>query len=45
MKPMDGKSPLEINLGPLNPVKKLLLKFVRGTVVEKVMRDQGVLKE
>ena len=45
VKLMDGKSPLEINLGPLNPLKKLLLKFVKGTVVEKVMRDQGVLKE
>ena len=45
VKLMDGKSPLEINLGPLNPMKKLLLHFISGTAIEKVMRDQGVIKE
>ena len=43
---MDGKSPLEIELpGPLNALKKPLLKLVKGTVIEKVLREQGVLKD
>ena len=45
VKLMDGKSPLEIDLGPLNPMKKLLLHFIKGTAIEKVMRDQRVVKE
>lgn len=46
VKLMDGKSPLEIALpGPLNALKKPLLRVVKGTVVEKVLRDQGVIKE
>ena len=43
---MHGKSPLEIELpGPLNALKKPLLKLVKGTVIEKVLREQGVLKD
>ena len=43
---MDGKSPLEIELpGPLNLLKKPLLKAVQGTVVEKLLRDHHVLKD
>ena len=43
---MDGKSPLEIQLpGPLNALKKPLLKFVKGNVIEKVLRDHNVLKD
>ena len=43
---MDGKSPLEIELpGPLNALKKPLLRLIRGSVIEKVLRDQGVIKE
>lgn len=46
VKLMDGKSPLEIELpGPLNALKKPLLKLVKGTVIEKVLRDHNVLKE
>ena len=46
VKLMDGKSPLEIQLpGPLNLVKKPLLHFVKGTVIEKVLRDYDVLKD
>ncbi len=46
VKLMDGKSPLEIELpGPLNALKKPLLHVIKGTVVEKVLRDQGVIKE
>ena len=46
VKLMDGKSPLEIQLpGPLNALKKPLLHFIKGTVVEKVLRDHDVLKE
>ena len=41
---MDGKSPLEISLpGPLELLKKPLLKAIRGTVIEKVLKDQGIL--
>ena len=42
---MDGKSPLEINLGPLNMFKKPLIKTVKGTVIEKLLRDHEVLKD
>lgn len=43
---MDGKSPLEIELpGPLNALKKPILRVVKGTVVEKILRDHDVLKE
>ena len=46
VKLMDGKSPLEISLpGPLNVLKKPLLRVVKGTVVEKVLRDHDVIKE
>lgn len=46
VKLMDGKSPLEIELpGPLNALKKPLLRVVKGTVVEKVLRDHDVIKE
>ena len=46
VKLMDGKSPLEIELpGPLNALKKPLLRVVKGTVVEKVLRDHNVIKE
>ena len=45
VKLMDGKSPLEIQLpGPLNALKKPLLKLVKGNVIEKVLRDHNVLK-
>lgn len=44
VKLMDGKSPLEIELpGPLNLLKKPLLKVVKGTLVEKVLRDHNVI--
>ena len=43
---MDGKSPLEIELpGPLNALKKPLLNLIKGTVIEKVLRDHDVLKD
>lgn len=43
---MDGKSPLEAELpGPLNLVKKPLLKKLKGTVVEKVLRDHHILRD
>ena len=46
VKLMDGVSPLEIPLpGPLNLVKKPLLKAVKGTVVEKVLKDHNVIKD
>ena len=45
VKLMDGKSPLEINLGPLNYIlKSLLFKAVKGTIIEKLLRDHEVLK-
>ena len=45
VKLMDGKSPLEINLGPLNRLKKPILKKIQGTVIEKVLRDHDIIKE
>ena len=46
VKLMDGKSPLEIELpGPLNALKKPLIHLVKGTVVEKLLREHDVLKD
>ena len=46
VKLMDGKSPLEIQLpGPLNALKKPVIKVVKGTVIEKLLRDHGILTE
>lgn len=46
VKLMDGKSPLDIELpGPLNVLKKPLLRVVKGTVVEKLLRDHHVLTD
>ena len=46
VKLMDGKSPLEIQLpGPLNALKKPVIKVVKGTVIEKLLRDHGILTD
>ena len=46
MKLMDGKSPLEIELpGPLNLIKKPLLSVVKGTDIEKLLKEHGILKD
>ncbi len=46
VKLMDGKSPLEIPLpGPLNAAKKALIKKVKGTVIEDLLREHNILKE
>ncbi|HAU86619.1 MAG TPA: oleate hydratase [Lachnospiraceae bacterium] len=46
VKLMDGKSPLEIELpGPLNALKKPVLKKIKGTVIEKVLRDHDVIRD
>ena len=46
VKLMDGKSPLQISLpGPLNMLKKPVLGLIKGTVIEKVLRDHDVLKD
>ena len=46
VKLMDGRSPLEMRLpGPLNALKKPLLKIIDGTVIEKVLRDHGVIRD
>ena len=43
---MDGKSPLEIELpGPLNLIKKPLLKVVKGTIIEDLLKEHGILKD
>ena len=42
---MDGKSPLDMELpGPLNLLKKPALKAVKGTVIEKLLREHGILR-
>ena len=44
VKLMDGKSPLEIELpGPLNALKKPLIRLVKGTVIEDLLKEHGVL--
>ena len=45
VKLMDGKSPLEIDLGPFNVIKKVALKKIKGTVIEKVLKDHDVIKD
>ena len=46
VKLMDGKSPLEMELpGPLNMLKKPLLKKIKGTVIEKVLRDHDIIRD
>lgn len=45
VKLMDGKSPLEIDLGPFNGIKKVVLKKIKGTVIEKVLKDHDVIKD
>ena len=43
---MDGASPLEMELpGPLNLLKRPALQFIRGTVVEKVLRDHNIMRD
>lgn len=46
VKLMDGKSPLEIELpGPLNALKKPVLRKIKGTVIEKVLREHGIIRD
>jgi len=46
VKLMDGKSPLEIELpGPLDNIKKPLLRKLKGTVIEKLLKEHGILKD
>lgn len=46
VKLMDGRSPLEILLpGPLNALKKPVIRVIRGTVIEKLLRDHDILRE
>ena len=45
VKLMDGKSPLQMNFGPLNVIKKPLLSKIKGTVIEKLLRDHDVLRD
>ena len=45
VKLMDGKSPLEIDIPGAGIIKKPLLHFIKGTVIEKVLRDYDVLKD
>ena len=45
VKLMDGKSPLEIDIPGSGIIKKPLLHFIKGTVIEKVLRDYDVLKD
>lgn len=46
VKLMDGRSPLELELpGPLNAIKKPVLKLISNTVIEKVLRDHQVIRD
>ena len=45
VKLMDGKSPLEIDIPGASLILKPVLHFIKGTVIEKVLRDYDVLKD
>lgn len=46
VKLMDGKSPLEMELpGPINALKKPLIKKLNKTVIGKVLKDHNVIKD
>ena len=45
VKLMDGKSPLELDILGANLILKPVLHFIKGTVIEKVLRDYDVLKD
>ena len=45
VKLMDGKSPLEMNLVPLNIIKKPLIRSIKGTVIEKLLKEHQIIKE
>ena len=41
---MDGKSPLEMELpAPVGVLKKPLLHFIKGTVIEKLLKDYHII--
>ncbi len=42
---MDGKSPLEVDLGLFNILKKPLIALIKGTVIEKLLYDHRILKD
>ncbi|MFQ9073487.1 MAG: hypothetical protein ACLR43_12775 [Faecalibacillus faecis] len=44
VKLMDGNH-LEMNLGPLNIIKKPLIRSIKGTVIEKLLKEHQILKE
>lgn len=46
VKLMDGKSPLEIALpGPLNALKRPVLRKIKGTIIEDLLKKHGILKD
>ncbi|EFE92302.1 hypothetical protein GCWU000341_01492 [Oribacterium sp. oral taxon 078 str. F0262] len=45
VKLMDGKSPLELDLGPLNPLKRPLLRKLQRTILYKLLKDHKVIKD
>ena len=44
VKLMDGKSPLDVLPPALSPVKKLVLRKIHGTVIEKLLKDHDVIR-
>ena len=42
---MDGKSPLEVDLGLFNILKKPLIALIKETVIEKLLYDHRILKD
>ena len=45
VKLMDGKSPLQMNLGPLNVIKKPLLGKIKGNRDREAAADHDVLRD
>jgi len=44
VKLMDGKSPLDMDFGVLNVLKKPIVKAVKGTMIEDLLREHKILK-
>ena len=44
IKLMDGKSPLDIDIPrPLKVVRKLIIKKIKGTVIEDLLKDHKII--
>ena len=45
VKLMDGKSPLEMDLGVLNAFKKPIIKAVKNTFIGELLKEHNIIKD